>query len=83
MWEALERYQPFADLHGFGDAWLKMTTERTERTAFLAMIGACLRGFRYAERAADLACDAVPLKSEPMARRAIKRINKAIAEESK
>ena len=33
MWEALERYQPYADKHGFGPQWLKMTTERTAEAA--------------------------------------------------
>lgn len=33
MWAELERYQPYADKHGFGEAWLRMTTERTEDAA--------------------------------------------------
>lgn len=33
MWEALEKYQPYAEKHGFGEAWLRMTTERTPEAA--------------------------------------------------
>ena len=33
LWTALERYQPYADKHGFGAEWLKMTTERTVEAA--------------------------------------------------
>lgn len=37
MWRELERYQPFAERRGFGEAWLRMTTERTEEAATAAM----------------------------------------------
>ena len=37
MWIELERYQPFAEKHGFGDKWLRMTTERTKEAANAAM----------------------------------------------
>jgi hypothetical protein len=33
MWEALERYQHWADERGFGAEWKRMTTERTEEAA--------------------------------------------------
>jgi hypothetical protein len=33
MWEALARYQPYADRHGFGAEWLRMTTKRTKDAA--------------------------------------------------
>ena len=36
MWEALERYQPYADRHGFGAEWRRMTTERTPEAAWAA-----------------------------------------------
>lgn len=34
MWEALERYQPYADKHGFGAEWKRMTTERTKEAVW-------------------------------------------------
>ena len=37
MWTELERYQPYADKHGFGDAWREMTENQT---AFHANIAA-------------------------------------------
>ena len=36
MWTALERYQPYAERHGFGAEWRRMTTERTEEAAWRA-----------------------------------------------
>lgn len=33
MWTALELYQPYAEKYGFGDAWRRMTTERTVEAA--------------------------------------------------
>ena len=40
MWTELERYQPFADKRGFGDAWRRMTAERTEEAAAYAATAA-------------------------------------------
>lgn len=36
MWQELARYQPYTDRHGFGEAWKRMTTERTQDAAFAA-----------------------------------------------
>jgi hypothetical protein len=36
MWDSLEKYQHYAERHGFGDAWRRMTTERTPDAAALA-----------------------------------------------
>ena len=36
MWRELERYQPYADKRGFGEAWKRMTTERTPGAAAAA-----------------------------------------------
>lgn len=49
MWEELEKYQPYADKHGFGPQWLKMTTERTPDVAWAAAEAA--RAAKVAARA--------------------------------
>ena len=33
MWGALEKYQPYAGRHGFGEVWRRMCEERTEDAA--------------------------------------------------
>ena len=80
MWEALERYQPYADKHGFGPQWLKMTTERTAEAARAAWAAGVARAAWAAEAAAWAAEEA---KAEDAAA-AIRYINEAIAlEETK
>ena len=75
MWEALERYQPFAERHGFGDAWRRMTTERTADAAkgaaeaAWATPGAARSAWAARAAAARVAYEAT----------AIERINEAIA----
>ena len=46
MWQELERYQPFADKRGFGEAWKRMCEERTEKAAYAAAGGGvgCVEG---------------------------------------
>ena len=51
MWDALARYQPYADQDGHGDSWRKMCSERTEEAARAAMEAA-----RAAAWAAAWAC---------------------------
>ena len=75
MWEALEKYQPFADKHGFGDAWLKMTTERTEDAARAAA--------EAAEAAWAVVADAEARVAKATAWAAIRHINEAIKLEDK
>ena len=36
MWDALARYQPYADADGHGDSWRVMCEERTEAAAWAA-----------------------------------------------
>lgn len=77
MWEALERYQPYADKHGFGPEWRRMTTERTAKAVDVAADVA-------AWTAADAAWEAVKVArvaADAAARAAwaIQHINKAIA----
>jgi hypothetical protein len=62
MWEALERYQPYADKHGFGPQWLKMTTERTAEAARAAWAAAVARATWAAEAAAWAAVDALTVE---------------------
>lgn len=79
MWEALEKYQPYADKHGFGDAWLKMTTERTADAAKGAAEAAwATPGAARAAWAARAAAARVAYEAT-----AIERINEAIKLEEK
>lgn len=84
MWEALERYQPYAEQHGFGAEWLKMTTERTEEAAWEARARASQQA---SGQAAWLAWWAVGVtatsRKAAFATEAIKNIDYAIAEENK
>jgi len=49
MWTVvLTQLQPLADKHGYGDAWLRMTTEKTQEAA----IGAKKAAYAYAAAAA-------------------------------
>ena len=66
MWAELSRYQPYADKRGFGEAWKRMTTERTKEAA--AAAGETARAARDAEAAA-------------WAQLAIENIRKAIEQE--
>lgn len=68
MWRELERYQPYAEKHGFGDAWKRMTTERTQDAAFAASAAAAAYGARHGAEAAQ---------------RAIRNIRDAIEQEDK
>lgn len=80
MWEALERYQPFAERHGFGAEWRRMTTERTEEAARAAWAAGVMRaaaaGVMRAAAAAARAAEA-----EAWEARAIQHINEAIKRE--
>ena len=80
MWQELERYQPFAEKHGFGEAWKRMTTERTEDAARVvwdaAYSAACYAAARAAAEAAEAAWDAAD-----GAQQAIQHISKAIEQE--
>ena len=52
MWTVvLTQLQPLADKRGYGDAWLRMTTEKTQEAA----IGAKKAAYSYAAAAADAA----------------------------
>lgn len=58
MWEALAEYQQYAEKHGFGAEWLKMTTERTAKTARGAARAALRRRRAVAHLEAAYAADA-------------------------
>jgi hypothetical protein len=78
MWEALERYQPFADQHGFGAEWRRMTTERTPGAAKVAAEAAwATPGAWEAEAAAYAAARAAAARAAYEAT-AIEYINEAI-----
>jgi len=36
MWDALAKYQPYADQDGHGDSWRRMCEERTVKAAWYA-----------------------------------------------
>lgn len=36
MWAELEKYQPYAEKHGFGRVWKRMCVERTSKAAWSA-----------------------------------------------
>ena len=75
MWTALEKYQPYADKRGFGDAWLKMTTERT---AFAARDAEAAASSDAAEPWEAWAAWAAAAASWAEAEEAIRYINRAI-----
>ena len=89
MWTELERYQPYADRRGFGDEWLRMTTERTEEAARVAWDAAYSAACYATASAAAAAWESPPvtaqrykLEASPKwAQHAIKYIREAIAQE--
>lgn len=40
IWKALRQYQPYAEKHGFGAEWKRMTTKRTPEAAYDAWLAA-------------------------------------------
>lgn len=87
MWAALEAYQPYAEKRGFGEAWKRMTTERTmdaayaaaaRAAAFAATVEAPWGPAWEAAAEAAKAAEAAECKG-----RAIGKIREAIAREDK
>lgn len=72
MWTALEQYQPYAEKHGFGAEWKRMTTERTEEAAYYARMRASEEPGQAAQAAWKVAM------ARDAAVTAVKLINKAI-----
>jgi len=59
MWTVvLTQLQPLADKHGYGDAWLRMTTEKTQEAAIGARKAAAAAAAADAYAAAAAAADA-------------------------
>lgn len=90
MWEALAEYQPYADKHGFGEEWRRMTTERTESAAWAARArvawdaawdAAAFAAAMAAAEAAEAACLAFAEKAAEWKKYAITYIRKAIEKE--
>jgi hypothetical protein len=84
MWTELERYQPYADKRGFGEAWKRMCEERT-KTASWAAAGAAWDA-AYAVKAAEWAYAAAyaagyAVGDAAWAQQAIGKIRKAIEKE--
>ena len=52
MWEALARYQPYADADGHGESWRVMCERRTEYAAYAAAMAAAWDATRAAADAA-------------------------------
>jgi DNA-directed RNA polymerase alpha subunit len=81
IWGALERYQPYADRHGFGDAWRRMCEARTQEAAHWAAEAAREAGEAMDDAA--WAADAVELSTEGWEEYAFERVNFAIVHEER
>jgi hypothetical protein len=79
MWDALEKYQPYADADGHGESWSKMCEERTEETARAAARAAYSANAVYSANAAYAAARAVA-DAAYWSELAIERIEAAIKE---
>lgn len=75
MWTELEKYQPYADEHGFGAEWRRMCEERTEEAAWAAASAAA---YSMAWAAASQVARMLECKEL-----AIRNIRKAIEQENK
>lgn len=64
MWEKLAEYQQYAEQKGFGEAWLKMTTERTVEAANAAATSASASAAAAEAAAAWLVSDAAECAAE-------------------
>ena len=80
MWTALERYQPYAEKLGFGDAWRRMCEERTEKSAYAAAWEAW-DAAGAAGAAASAAARAAEAARYRWSQYAIENIRKAIKQE--
>ena len=80
MWEALAKYQPYADADGHGESWRVMCSERTEVAAKAAW--AAERAAKAAEEAAwaAMAAARVAHGAAYWSAVAIRRIERAIKE---
>ncbi len=73
MWEALKAFQPYANKHAFGEAWERMTTDRTEKSAkdVQRVIWQVTKleplSVHYAREAADCAVEAITQKNRKVA----------------
>ncbi len=66
MWRELSEYQPMADADGYGEAWAKMCSERTQDAAMRASAAACNAGGIKAREATHLA-DSFAFSARPWA----------------
>jgi hypothetical protein len=85
MWEALARYQLYADADGHGESWRVMCSERTEKAAWSASKAAGAEAEANvawdAAEAAEAAAYAAHVESKAYwSELAIKRIEQAIKE---
>jgi hypothetical protein len=78
MWTALERYQPFAEQHGFGDAWQKMIKERTQEAAWAAADAAWAAA--YAAARAEEAAEAAEEARAAEAEKDLRKVNAELLE---
>ena len=96
MWDALARYQPFADADGHGESWKRMCEERTIDAAVAAVNAARAKAAwaeatyaaasaaSWAESAAEAEVEAADAEVDVAywSDRAIKRIEQAIKEQT-
>ena len=82
MWAELERYQPYADKRGFGEAWKQMCQDRTGAAAVMVPWAAGEPVVAaYAATYAAYAAYAPESVENRWAHRAIQHIREAIAQE--
>jgi hypothetical protein len=53
MWEALAKYQPYADADGHGESWRVMCSERTEAAAAAAAARAAEETAHWSDHAIE------------------------------
>ena len=80
MWEALARYQSYADKDGHGDSWRVMCSERTREAAWAAAERAARAAYVAAWPAAAWAAAEAAAFAEYWSELAIKHIEQAIKE---
>jgi len=82
MWDALSRYQPYADADGHGETWRVMCSERTREAATAATAAAAAEAVAIAADAAAWAAEvsADAADAQRWSAHAIKRIEAAIKE---
>jgi len=64
MWEALSKYQPYADADGHGESWRVMCEQRTHKVAFAAEVAADVHSAYAGWKAARAATEAEAIRAK-------------------